>query len=112
MVVLFSIASTSSSLTFDKKPSLNEIHRLLADTSVHWDDIGRRLEVPLNMREGWRTDNSLSNDACLERVMNHWLESECHKPVTWVELIEVLKSIHLVALSEKVEKYLGSVDKQ
>ena len=103
--------ATSPTIALNKKPSLKDVMGLLKNNSAQWDDIGRWLQVPLNKREGWRAHTSgLSNEGRLEQVINHWLESECHKPVTWAEIIRVLKNNDLVDTAEKIEAHLDSTD--
>ena len=89
------------------KPSLSVAIKLLKDKSAKWSDIGRWLEVPFDKREGWRADGGLSNEARLEYIINYWLESECHKPVTWAELISVLESNDLASSADKIRSHLA-----
>ena len=81
-----------SSSILQKKPLLKDVFSLLQEKSSKWDDIGRAFSVPFIDREKFRTDISLSNKACLERVLHVWLETSCHIPVTWLEFKNVLMS--------------------
>ena len=59
------------------------------------------------MCQGLLGKAELSNEAHLEYVINYWLESECHKPVTWTELISVLQSNDLASTAEKIRSHLA-----
>ena len=89
------------------KPSLSVAINLLKDKSAMWDDIGRWLDVPLNKRKEWRRNTGLSDEARLEYVIDYWLNSKCHKPVTWAELICVLESNGLASSADIIKSHLG-----
>ena len=86
---LLGITNPSSSI-LQKKPLLKDAFSLLQEKSSKWDDIGRAFNVSLNDREELRTDTLLSNNARLERVLNVWLETSCHTPITWLEFRNIL----------------------
>ena len=90
------------------RPSLRDVHTMLADRSAMWDDIGRWLDVSYNKRQGWRLDASLSNEARLEAVINEWLVSES-VPVTWEELINALD---LNEMKDKAKQIRASLEKK
>ena len=107
------ILDALSSGVLDKKPSLKDALNVLRNISTEWDDIGRELDVSFNLREGWERD-SLTNKKRLERVLNTWLVSECHTPVTWRELIKILKSPELcfTSTARNVEEFLQTKNAQ
>ena len=101
-----SVLATPSSI-LQKKPLLNHVYLVLQGKSSNWDAIGRGFNVPLNTREALRKDTSLSDDSRLERVMNTWLETSCHTPVTWTELVNVLTvTLGFMDVTEKVHSLL------
>ena len=66
---------------------------VLRGHSTEWSVIGLGLGVPLDVRDGLRNDTGLSNTDRLEKVIDYWLKKECHPPVTWGRLIEILEGL-------------------
>ena len=101
-------SGSSAASILNEKPSTIEVFKLLKDKSAEWDELGRYLEVPLDKRDSWRSISSFSNENKLERVIDCWLETECHKPVSWAGLIGVLESIPMTATAKKVKEFVHS----
>ena len=94
-----------------KKPLLNHVYLVLQGKSSKWDAIGRGFNVPLNTRETLRRDTSVSDDSRLEEVINTWLETHCHTPVTWTEFINVLTTkLGFKDVAEQVYSFLERED--
>ena len=92
-----------------EKPLLKDVYNLLIGHSAQWDDIGLQLEVPFDDRDGW-LNSTLTSRQRLQRVINKWLVSECHTPVTWGELIKILRSdaLAFTATVRNIESFLRS----
>ena len=85
-------------------PELSDVYSLTKSQSAKWEDIGRSLNVPLNIRKSLRKSGS-SDDDKLEEVLDNWIESQ-KKPVTWSYFIEALESIEMKNVAKKVKDFL------
>ena len=74
-----------------KPPELTDVLDLVRNTSSSWFDIGSKLHVSLNVREGLRKDVSLSDDAKLEKILNEWIKFET-VDVTWENILKALQA--------------------
>ena len=77
---------------------------MLRGHSTEWSVIGLELDVPSNERDGLRRDTGLSNIDRLEKVIDYWLKKECHTPVTWSELIEILEGLSFTATVRSIQE--------
>ena len=89
----------SSTNILQRKPLLNDVHERLKDKSTRWNDIGRKLNVPMNVREVLRKDPTCSNDERLEIVLDKWLQ-QGGDSCTWDKLMKSLSE--LVGFSDNV----------
>ena len=91
------------------RPSLQQVYRLLKTKCCRWDAIGRELAVPLSYRDELRQEGlTTSNESKLERLLNHWLETECSE-VSWDHLIKVLQELQWNDSLREVHKFLEDV---
>ena len=77
---------------------------VLRGHSAEWSVIGLGLGVPPDERDGFRNDTRLSNIDCLEKVIDYWLKKECHTPVTWGGLIEILEVLSFTATVRSIRE--------
>ena len=77
---------------------------VLRGHSAEWSIIGLGLGVPSDERDGLRNDTRLSKIDCLEKVIDYWLKKECHTPVTWSELIEILEVLSFTATVRSIRE--------
>ena len=89
----------------DKPPETNDVLRLVKDISVLWNELGSELNVPLNDREMFRRDISLSDNNRLEYVLTNWIGNET-KEVKWKVILDALKALKRKDIINKVIDYL------
>ena len=77
---------------------------MLRGHSAEWSLIGLGLGVPPDKRDGFRSDTRLSNIDRLEKVIDYWMKKECHTPVTWGELIEILEGLSFTATVRSIRE--------
>ena len=88
------------------RPQLvNDVHRLLNDIAVDWNDIGRELGVDWEYREELRREPGLTNAYKLESVLHKWAQSEC-SDVNWDTIIDVLERCQKNNVLRSVKDYL------
>ena len=97
----------SPNAIYEKRPQCTDVFTLLKDKSPEWKKIGRALGVPSNERKKFKSPGE-DDDDCLENVIEYWLQTECYTPVTWSELLKLLKSDELkyIDVAGKLEKFL------
>ena len=88
----------------DNRPILKHAVHVLRGRSAEWSVIGLELGVPPDERDGLRRDTGLSNIDRLEKVIDYWLKTECHTPVTWGGLIEILEGLSFTATVRSIQE--------
>ena len=83
--------------------------KLTRSHSVHWNALGRELNVSYNFREELKIEVTLSDDARLEAILNNWIETES-SPVTWSTLIKALEAIKLKETAKQVKDFLRAIE--
>ena len=73
---------------FKNAPDHNEVLKLLADISAHWEDVGLALNVPHDDLDGL-VKAACSNKSKLSKVIRLWINTKS-SPVTWEALISAI----------------------
>ena len=71
---------------------------------MHWDDLGRVLKVPYNVRCELKQETT-TNTCRLEAVLYEWITKQ-PVPVTWGSLLNALVEAKLSVVARKVEEFL------
>ena len=78
---------------------------VVRNISSSWYDIGSELHVPLNVREGLKKDESLSNEAKLEKTLNEWIKFET-SDVTLKTILKALQALRRRDIVREALNYL------
>ena len=90
-----------------KCPKWKEAFNILKKKAGDWDDFAREFDIPDDIREDLRKDNSRNSRAKLEAVLKKWIELS-PSPVTWQTIIDVLEELEFRDTIRDVKEYLES----
>ena len=90
-----------------KPPEPTDVFDVVRNISSSWFDIGSELHVPLNVREGFKKDMNLSDEAKLEKILNEWIKCETSH-VTWKTILKALQALRRRDIVREALNYLES----
>ena len=68
------------------------------EVTPHWYAFGVSVGVPREIMDSW---NDYPPDQCIVEVLDYWL-AHYHRPLTWVNVVHVLKEIKLHSLARNI----------
>ena len=101
-------SGTSISI-LEKSPESIDVYRLLKKKSADWRAFRKELRLDDNYEEKLGRNCSLTDEDRLAKVLAKWIEKQ-PSPVTWNNILEVLKELELLNIAQKVKNYLQKED--